>query len=241
MALAVLLEICIDSFASAAAAKAGGADRLEVCSALSAGGTTPSFGLVKQCVTKLKIPVMMMVRPHDGGFVYDNDHIGTMLRDIEIAKLIGVQGIVFGALTAERTLDRETCQRLIDAAGTLETTFHRAFDLVPDPAKTLGELETLGINRVLTSGQQETALAGARLIRSLTQQAGSLNVLAGAGVNAENAVELVDQTGVQEIHASASVAATDEQSHGEISFGAQRRLTCASKVRAIKDAVARFT
>ena len=241
MALAVLLEICIDSFASAAAAKAGGADRLEVCSALSVGGTTPSFGLVKQCVTELKIPVMMMVRPHDGGFVYDKGHLGTMLQDIAVAKSIGVQGVVFGALTAQRQLDRETCQRLIDAAGSLETTFHRAFDLVPDPLTTLADLESLGITRVLTSGQQATALAGARLIRKLTDQTGSLKVLAGAGVNAENAGQLVDQTSVKEIHASASVPATDEQTHREISFGSQRRLTCASKVRAIKDAVTRFT
>ena len=235
--MSVLLEVCIDSFASAAAAKAGGADRLEVCSALALGGTTPSFGLVEQCVADLEMPVMMMVRPHDGGFVYDNDHIDTMLANIEVAKSIGVQGIVFGALTAQRTLDQETCQRLIDAAESMETTFHRAFDLVPDPFAVMDELETLGINRVLTSGQQATALAGARLIRKLTEQSASLKVLAGAGINAESAWQLVEQTGVQELHASASVPASDEQTHGDLSFGSQRRITCPDKVRAIKAAM----
>ncbi|APZ95911.1 copper homeostasis protein CutC [Fuerstiella marisgermanici] len=233
----VLIEVCIDSFASAAAAKAGGADRLEVCSALAIGGTTPSFGLVEQCVADLQMPVMMMIRPHDGGFVYDNDHIETMLGDIEVAKSIGVQGIVFGVLTVQRTIDHQACQRLLDAAENLETTFHRAFDLIPDPLAALHQLESLGINRVLTSGQQSTALAGAGLIRELTDQASSLTVMAGAGVTAENARQVVEQTGVQEIHASASGLATDEQSQGEICFGTQRRITCAEKVRAIKDAV----
>ncbi len=234
----MLLEVCVDSYASAAAAKAGGADRLEVCSSLSLGGTTPSFGLVEQCVADLQMPVMMMIRPHDGGFVYDDDHLGTMLANIKIAKSIGVQGIVFGALTARRTLDRETCQRLRDAAGGLETTFHRAFDLVPDPIAVLHELETLGFHRVLTSGQQTTALTGAELIRKLTHQSASLKVLAGAGIHAGNVRQLIEQTGVQEIHASASVLAGDEQRRGDICFGSQRRITCAEKVRAIRDALA---
>ncbi|MCL4117830.1 UNVERIFIED_CONTAM: hypothetical protein GTU68_065575 [Idotea baltica] len=223
---------------SASAAKAGGADRLEVCSSLAAGGTTPSFGLVEQCVADLNLPVMMMLRPHDGGFVYDNDHVDTMLANIKIARSIGVQGVVFGALTAKRTLDLETCRRLIDAAGDLETTFHRAFDLVPSPLETLDALETMGFDRVLTSGQRATAFKGASLIRKLTQQASSIKILAGAGINAENAQQLIDQTGVQEIHASASVLAMNEQSNGEISFGSQSRITCADKVRSIKNAIA---
>ena len=237
IALSVLLEICIDSIASATAAKAGGADRLEVCSALAIEGTTPSFGLVEQCVNDLQMPSMMMIRPHDGGFVYDKDHVVTMLKNIKVARSIGVQGIVFGALTHQRELDRETCQRLIDAAGPLETTFHRAFDVVPDPLAVLDQLESLGINRVLTSGQQATALAGAPLIRKLTDQATSIKVVAGVGVDSENALQLVAQTGVQEIHASACVPAKDEQALGDVSFGSQRRVTCSNRVRAIKDAI----
>jgi len=181
---------------------------------------------------------MMMIRPHDGGFLYDEHDVDTMLKDIEVARSIGVQGIVFGALTTQRTLDRKTCQRLVAAAGSLETTLHRAFDLVPDPLTALSELESLGFNRVLTSGQQSNALTGAKLIRELTDQAVSIKVIAGSGVDAKNARQLVEQTGVREIHASASVHAADEQAKDPISFGSQRRVTCANRVRAIKNAVA---
>lgn len=235
--MSVLLEVCVDSYASAEAAKAGGADRLEVCSALAVGGTTPSFGLVEQCVADLQMPVVMMIRPHDGGFQYDNDHIETMLTDIEVAKSIGVQGIVFGALTAERHLDITACERLLDAAESLEATFHRAFDLVPDPMETFGQLESLGFTRLLTSGQQQSAMEGCQLIRELTHQSSTLKVLAGSGVNAENAAELVRMTGVSEVHASASVQAEDFQSQGNVSFGAQRRVTCPQKVTAIRKVI----
>lgn len=238
--MSIVLEICIDSFASAAAAKAGGADRLEVCSGLAIGGTTPSFGLVEQCVADLQMPVMMMIRPHDGGFVYDNDHVETMLTDIEVAKSIGVQGIVFGALTAQRTLDAEVCQQLMEAADSLETTFHRAFDLVPDPLAALGQLEAFGINRILTSGQQTTALTGSPLIRSMNEQSSKTKVLAGSGITAGNVCDLIQQTGVREIHASASIPAQDAQTLGNISFGAQRRITCSEKVKAIKDLISKL-
>ena len=236
--MSILLEVCVDSFASAQAAKVGGADRLEVCSALAVGGTTPNFGLVEQCVADLQMPVMMMIRPHDGGFVYDNDHFETMLTNIEVAKSLGVQGIVFGALTADMVVDGELCKRVLEAADTLETTFHRAFDIVPDPFGTLAELENMGFDRVLTSGQQASAMAGATLLKSLTEAANRISVLAGAGVNASNAKELVQQTGVSEIHASASVAGDEEQSKGDVRFGGQRRVTCSDKVREIKEAVA---
>ena len=237
--MSVQLEVCVDSFPSAVAAKRGGADRLEVCSALANGGTTPSYGLVEQCVDKLELPVMMMVRPHDGGFVYDTDAIDTMLRDIQVAKSIGVRGIVFGTLTTDRGLDQSNCRRLIDAAESLETTFHRAFDLVSNPLAVLEEIETLGIDRVLTSGQKMTASAGIKLIRKMTEQVDSLAVLAGAGITAENAQEVVEQTGVREIHASASVLAKDQQAQGRLSFGSGRKITCSEKVRAIKAAVTR--
>ncbi|MEE2937700.1 MAG: copper homeostasis protein CutC, partial [Planctomycetota bacterium] len=124
--MTVQLEVCIDSFTSAVAAQTGGADRLEVCGALASGGTTPSYGLVEQCVEELGLPVMMMIRPHDGGFVYQSSDIDTMLKDIRVAKSIGVHGVVFGVLTSKRELDQASCQRLMDATDSLETTFHRA-------------------------------------------------------------------------------------------------------------------
>lgn len=242
----VLLEVCIDSFASAQAAKLGGADRLEVCSALAVGGTTPSFGLVEQCVAEVQLPVMMMIRPHDGGFVLDDDHLDTMITDIEVAKSLGVQGVVFGALTADRHLDLDATRALMDAADDLEVTFHRAFDLVVDPVHVLGQLEELGVHRILTSGQKRTAMEGASLLRQLVetskQALKQTSLLAGSGVNAQNAQALVQQTGVREVHASASVSANDAQSLGDsetgVSFGAGRRVTCDAKVRAIVEALA---
>ncbi|MCP4885453.1 MAG: copper homeostasis protein CutC [Planctomycetaceae bacterium] len=235
--MTVQLEVCIDSFASAVAAQTGGADRLEVCGALASGGTTPSYGLVEQCVEKLGLPVMMMIRPHDGGFVYQSSDIDTMLKDIRVAKSIGAHGVVFGVLTSQRELDQASCQRLIDATDSLETTFHRAFDLVPNPLDVLNDLERLGFDRVLTSGQQTTALAGYQLIEKLTKQADSVEILAGAGITSKNALELVGKTGVREIHASASVLAEDQQARGNVSFGAGRKVTCSNQVRAIKNAV----
>ena len=235
--MTVQLEVCIDSFTSAVAAQTGGADRLEVCGALASGGTTPSYGLVEQCVEELGLPVMMMIRPHDGGFVYQSSDIDTMLKDIRVAKSIGVHGVVFGVLTSKRELDQASCQRLMDATDSLETTFHRAFDLVPNPLNMLNDLERLGFDRVLTSGQQTTALAGYQLIQKLTQQADSVEILAGAGITAENALELVEKTGVREIHASAGILAENRQPHGNVSFGAGRKVTCSNQVRAIKNAV----
>ena len=238
----VLLEVCIDSIDSAKAAKDGGADRLEVCSALAVGGTTPSFGLVEQCVADLEMPVMMMIRPHDGHFVYEAEDIDTMLTNIEVARSIGVQGIVFGALTAQRTLDVSTCKKIIEAADDLEVTFHRAFDVVVDPLATLAELETLGVDRILTSGQMPSALAGADLLQQLVQHTKKISILAGAGVNDENALELVERTGVSEVHASASIQPGNQQSNGNpdhtVAFGDGRRVTSADKVRAIVDALA---
>ena len=210
---------------------------MEVCGALASGGTTPSYGLVEQCVEELGLPVMMMIRPHDGGFVYQSSDIDTMLKDIRVAKSIGVHGVVFGVLTSKRELDQASCQRLMDATDSLETTFHRAFDLVPNPLDMLNDLERLGFDRVLTSGQQTTALAGYQLIRKLTEQADSVEILAGAGITAENALELVEKTGVREIHASASILAENRQPHGNVSFGAGRKVTCSNQVRAIKNAV----
>ncbi len=243
----ITLEICIDSFASASAAKAGGADRLEVCSALAVGGTTPSLGLVQQCVDRLGLPVMMMIRPHDGGFVYDRDDIDTMLVDMSFQYANVAFGIVFGALAADQSLDKETCEQIIGAAGDLETTFHRAFDMVPNPSETLAQLEALGVTRILTSGQKPTALAGAPLLRQLTRQAKTIKIVAGSGVNADRAVQLVKQTGVQEIHASASVLAhaqrqsQNQHEQNAVTFGANRRITCAAKVSAIKSAFANAT
>ncbi|NOZ40633.1 MAG: copper homeostasis protein CutC [Planctomycetes bacterium] len=235
--MTVLLEICIDSIESALAAKEGGADRLEVCSSLAGGGTTPSLGLVKQCVADIQLPVMMMIRPHEGGFVYQENDLEAMLTDIESAQSIGVRGVVFGALTAERQIDLEQCQRLLTAATSLQTTFHRAFDLVVDPIQSLNQLIELRFDRLLTSGQTASAQAGIPLIRQLCDHAQErITLLAGAGVNSQNAQQIVTATGVCELHASASVLGSG-QSQGNVQFGTDRRVTSVELVRAIRQSL----
>jgi copper homeostasis protein len=230
----IALEICIDSFTSAKAALDGGADRLEVCSALSAGGTTPSHGLIEQCINDLDLPCMVMIRPHDGGFVYDADDVEIMSSNIAAAKKLNADGVVFGALSCEGQIDLEICRRLLDAAAGMQTTFHRAFDLVSEPLKTFDQLQELGFDHVLTSGQQTKAIDGAKLIAELTKRSSVTSVLAGSGVSSENAAQLVRETGVREIHASASIPWPTKTSATTVSFGENRRVTCTEKVKAIR-------
>lgn len=202
------LEICIESLSSAQAALSGGADRLEVCESLSVGGVTPSAELVEQCVelSSLNRPrsnIMMMVRPHWRDFVYCPEDLKTMLNDIFVAKQLGVQGVVFGALTADGSIDKEFCRRLIDAARPLEITFHRAFDVARDPFHALDALLELEFDRVLTSGQAVTALQGAQTLRTLVQHTKeNLTVIVAGNVRAEN-IEQLQLTGATEFHSSA--------------------------------------
>lgn len=239
--MSILLEVCVDSAASAKNAKLGGADRLEVCAALALGGTTPSFGLVEFCVADLQMPVMMMVRPHDGGFEYSDDDIDLMLTEIEVAKSIGVQGVVFGALQSDPAnhgrlaIHLDQCRTLVEAADELETTFHRAFDVVADPLEAFDSLQSLGVTRLLTSGQAATAFEGAELIQRLVSLDSDVSILAGAGVRPDNVRDVIERTGVREVHASASrpIGATNVQS-GDVSFGDARRISDSQLVQEIK-------
>lgn len=234
--MSVLLEVCIDSIASARNAFEGGADRLELCSSLAAGGTTPSESLVRACVEQCDVPAVMMIRPHDGNFVYREPDIEIMLRDIELARNLGVQGVVFGALTDDGQVDQQTCSRLMAAAGPLETTFHRAFDVAIDAEASFQRIQDLGFTRILTSGQQATAIEGAALLRRLNDMANSTSILAGAGVTPSNVCELVKTAGLSEVHASASRSCSDAQSNspGTVTFGGSRRVTDTTTVRDIK-------
>ena len=238
----MILEICIDSIESALAAKEGGADRLEVCSSLSAGGTTPSIGLVQQCIKLTQLPTMMMIRPHDGCFVYSEHDIETMLLNIESAKTIGASGVVFGCLNSNGSIEINQCRRLLNAAGSLQTTFHRAFDVGRSPRAMLSELIELGFDRVLTSGQAESAEVGRQLIADLVSVAsGKVVIMAGAGITPTNARAIMDATGVAELHASASVSKSLDESAGEskspVQFGLSRRVTSACTVREIRVAM----
>lgn len=227
-----ILEVCIDSVASAIAAEKGGANRLEVCNSLAVGGTTPSHGLMRACAESTSLPLMMMIRPHDGGFVYSEDDIKTMLHDIAAANELGAHGVVFGALTPTQEIDVPTTERLIAAARPLDVTFHRAFDVCVNAVTAMEQLLQLNVDRLLTSGQSATAEQGGDAIRSLVEKAdGQMAILAGAGINAANVVAVVDQTGVQEVHASCSHSVAVAVAHGEVAFGVGRRETSAEIVR----------
>ncbi|TLY50569.1 MAG: copper homeostasis protein CutC [Gammaproteobacteria bacterium] len=201
---AVELEIAANSLASALAAQEGGADRIELCAALEVGGLTPSHATIALVRERVKIPIYVLIRARAGDFVYDDAECETMQRDIEHCVAEGCDGVVLGALDADGNVDLPRCRALIGAAGKLGVTFHRAFDLTRDPRQALEDAIALGCERVLTSGGQASALAGAALIRDLVAQAaGRIAIMAGAGVDATNIAALRTQTGAREFHASA--------------------------------------
>lgn len=198
------IEICIDNIESALIAQNSGADRLEVCGCLALGGVTPPYSLIKTVLDVCNIPCYVMIRPRSGDFLFNAHEIKMMEQDIHIAKQLGAQGVVIGALTENGEIDLSICHRLISAAEGLGVTFHRAFDLCSDPYHGLEQLIELGCERVLTSGQQRTAFEGRYVLKTLVQQAkGRIKIMAGAGVNPNNALELVKTSKVDELHLSA--------------------------------------
>ena len=197
----VLVEACVDSVASALAAERGGAGRVELCDNLFDGGTTPSAGMISAVKAAVKIPVFVIIRPRGGGFVYSYDELAVMRLDIEAARMLGADGIVLGALTTEARIDEEHLQPLLDVAKGIPVTFHRAFDLTRDRAEALETLMRLKIERVLTSGGAATAIEGVEQIAALVKRAGNqLTVMAGGGVREETAREIVERSGVSEVH-----------------------------------------
>ena len=202
----ITFEVCIDSVAGALAAKEGGGDRLELCSALSEGGLTPSFGLVQKVVAATDLPVMMMIRPRGGNFVYTALETEVMLADIKAAKSLGVAGVVFGCLDADKSVDVERNRTLVDACDSLPATFHRAFDEVADPMHAFTQVRELGFTRILTSGLASSAEEGITVIRRLVEESGELTIMPGSGVRPENARQIINATGAIEIHGTASEA-----------------------------------
>lgn len=201
----VILEACVDSVESALAAQAGGAYRIELCEDLLEGGTTPSAGMIEVCRERLQIPVHVLIRPRGGDFVYSDLEIEVMQRDIALARRVGAQGVVFGALHADGTVDVERTKALLGVAQPLSVTFHRAFDFTPDADAALDALIALGIDRVLTSGQARAADEGiGTLARLVTRAAGRIAILAGGGLSEENIARVAERSGVREVHVRAT-------------------------------------
>jgi copper homeostasis protein len=199
----ILVEVCVDTLASAIAAQTGGASRIELCSALSEGGLTPSAGTISQVRKLLSHGIFVMIRPRAGNFVYSANDFDIMLKDIFTACEHGADGIVAGILNPDGTVDVVRTRQLVEAASPLPVTFHRAFDLTPDPYKAMEEIITCGCKRILTSGQQSKAIDGQELIYKLIRQAGErLIIMPGSGVNEQNVADLIRTTGAKEVHLS---------------------------------------
>ncbi|WP_035057917.1 copper homeostasis protein CutC [Andreprevotia chitinilytica] len=198
------LEICAGSVASCLAAQAGGAVRVELCDNLLEGGTTPSHGTIAAARDRLWITLNVIIRPRGGDFLYSDDEFEVMKRDVLACKKIGVDGVVIGLLTTDGDIDVARTRELVELATPMQVTFHRAFDVARDPFKALEDIIACGCNRLLSSGQEASALAGAALLKQLSEAAaGRLAVMPGAGVRANNIADLVRQTGCREFHTSA--------------------------------------
>lgn len=198
------IEICTNSVASCLESQRGGAYRVELCAAIPEGGTTPSYGDIVMARELLTIKLHVIIRPRGGDFLYSELEQKTMLKDIEMARKLGADGIVIGCLTPQGDVDMKRNRELIDAAGDMSITFHRAFDMCRDPFESLENIISLRCERILTSGQQPKAEQGIPLLKKLVQQAGDrIIIMPGSGVNEENIAKIASETGASEFHLSA--------------------------------------
>jgi len=207
------LEICCCDIASVLAAKEGGASRIELCSGLSEGGLTPSFGLILSAIESGIENINVLIRPRPGDFLYSDTELSLMENDIRNSITAGVNGIVIGVLTPEGDIDKDAMRRLIDVARNtarekglekLNITFHRAFDVSRDPVASLEDIIELGCDCLLTSGAAPSAIRGIPQISKLVDKAnGRISIMAGSGINPSNAAEIIAATGVNAIHATA--------------------------------------
>ena len=197
-----LIEACVDSYQSCVNATKGGADRLELCSHLIIGGCTPTLPVFKQVQRDCKgVKINVLIRPRFGDFLYTEDEIEAMCEDIAMFRDLGANGVVIGCLTPDGDLDMAAMKRLMDCAGDMDVTLHRAFDMTRDPFKTLEEAIELGCKTILTSGQQSNVVEGKDLLKEVYEKAaGRIDIMAGCGVKKWNIQEIHDHTGIVVFH-----------------------------------------
>ena len=196
-----LIEGCVDSYESCAAACRGGADRLELCANLSIGGTTPSPAFFRQVKRDFSVPVHVLIRPRFGDFLYTREELAQMEEEIRMFRELGASGVVFGALTPDGDLDMEAMARLMGCAGDMHVTLHRAFDMTRDPLEALEDAVRLDCRTILTSGQARSAAEGKEVLRAVFRQAaGRLDIMAGSGVKRGNILEIHRYTGIRAFH-----------------------------------------
>ncbi|GLQ55774.1 copper homeostasis protein CutC [Devosia nitrariae] len=231
----ILLEICVADVESLDAAIEGGADRIELCSALELGGLTPSPGLMRRAA-QAPIPVYAMIRPRAGDFVFDAREAEIMLADITAAGEAGLAGVVLGASQPDGTLDADLLARLTTVAGDLGTTLHRAFDMAPDLGAALEIAIEIGFERILTSGGAKSAAEGVDSLKHLVVRAGErITVMAGSGVRAANAAALLTHVPLKEVHASCALPVAQNPAAAGFGFTtAARGVTSRAEVRALR-------
>ncbi|BBM36061.1 copper homeostasis protein CutC [Pseudoleptotrichia goodfellowii] len=199
------LEICVDSVESAINAEKGGATRLELCSNLIIGGTTPTKSLFEEVKRNVNIPINVLIRPRFGDFLYSEYEINMIKNDIKMFKELGANAVVIGVLTKDGEIDIENMKKLMEKAEGMSVTFHRAFDVCKDPIKAFQQLKELGVKTILTSGQEDSCLKGKELLKKLVElsNGNSPEILIGAGLNVGNAEEMAKYTGAKAFHLSA--------------------------------------
>ncbi|CAG8643971.1 5091_t:CDS:10 [Dentiscutata erythropus] len=245
-------EVCVDSVISAINAENGGASRVELCDNLVEGGTTPSSGMISMALKRLKIPVMVMIRPRGGDFCYSEEEFEVMCLDIQHAKILGTHGVVFGILKPDGSVDVERVAKLVEIASPMKVTFHRAFDMTGDPFKALNDIISIGnIQRILTSGCDSTVLEGLETIVELVKQAEDrIIIVPGGGIRESNISRILAATYLQEMHVSASTTITSSMINktsnihmGRAFYNSEYSINVASEERLIKmiDIASRFT
>ena len=198
----IIVEAAVETVDAALAAEQAGADRLELCADLANGGTTPGVQFMDAVSAATRLPIQVMVRPRSGNFVYTEAEIALMTKDIELISAGNPSGIVTGVISSDGKLDTPAMKRLLIAARTVPVTFHRAFDRLANPIEALDPLIELGVTRVLTSGGPRTASEGVDSLAAMVDHSrGRIIVLAGGGVRAHNVREIIERTGVREVHA----------------------------------------
>lgn len=244
-----LLEVCCYSVACAHTAQQAGADRIELCSAPSEGGLTPSWGMLQTARREIMIPVHPIIRPRGGDFCYDDHEFSVMLADIQAVRSLGFPGIVTGILDADGQVDLARMDQVMAAAGEMAVTFHRAFDMCRDPYLAFEQLGRLGVARILTSGQQASAEKGIALLTELKSRSCVPTIMAGSGVRPEN-ISLFIQQGIEEVHSSAGeyVASPMRYRHTGVSMSSdadadefRRYRVSSASVTAMKRLLARQT
>lgn len=199
----IKIEVCANSLQSALNAQKGGAHRVELCSNLYEGGTTPSMGELSLARQLLHIDLNVLIRPRGGDFVYSENEIEIIKHDILNCKNIGIDGVVIGFLKADGNIDLELTKEITDLARPMSVTFHRAFDMCKNPEKALEKLIEIGIDRVLTSGTENKAIEGIKLLNKLVNQADDrIIIMPGSGIRANNLLEIIKKSAAKEFHVS---------------------------------------